>query len=141
MKRTASATWWGHLKEGRGELSSASGAVTATPYSFPTRFGDEKGTNPEELIAAAHAGCFSMALSGELEKAGLDPKRIDTEAEVTLEKGDEGFSITHVLLTTRVEAPDADPEVFEKAANAAKKGCPVSRVLNADIDLNATLVN
>lgn len=141
MKRKASATWWGHLKDGRGELSSDSGAVTATPYSFSTRFGDEKGTNPEELIAAAHAGCFSMALSGELEKAGLDPKRIDTEAEVTLEKGDDGFSITHVLLATRVEAPDADPEVFEKAANAAKKGCPVSRVLNADIDLNATLVN
>ncbi|MDX1647248.1 MAG: OsmC family protein [Longimicrobiales bacterium] len=141
MKRKGSAIWWGDLQNGRGELSTESGALTGTPYSVPTRFGDEKGSNPEELIGAAHAGCFSMALSKELKDAGLDPKRIDTEAEVTLEKVDGGFSVTHVLLTTRVEAPDADPDVFGRAADAAKKGCPVSRLLNAEIELKATLVN
>lgn len=140
MERKASATWWGTLKDGRGELSSESGALASTPYSVPTRFGDEKGSNPEELIGAAHAGCFSMALSGTLEDAGLDPKRIDTEASVRLEKVDDGYSITRVRLSTRVEAPGADPEAFEKAANEAKDGCPVSRVLDADVELAATLV-
>lgn len=141
MKRKATATWWGKLAKGRGELTSESGAISKTPYSVPTRFGDEKGTNPEELIAAAHAGCFSMALSKQLADAGLDPKRIDTEAEVTLEKVDDGFAITHVLLSTRVEVPDADPKVVEKAAQGAKRGCPVSKVLNAEIELQATLVS
>ncbi len=140
MERKASATWWGTLKDGRGELSSESGALASTPYSVPTRFGDEKGSNPEELIGAAHAGCFSMALSGTLEDQGLDPKRIDTEAAVRLEKGEEGYSITRVRLSTRVEAPGADPEAFERAANEAKRGCPVSRALDVEIELSATLV-
>jgi len=140
MERKASATWWGDLEEGRGEITSGSGALSATPYSAATRFGDEKGSNPEELIGAAHAGCFSMALAKSLRDAGLDPQRIDTEAAVSLEKDDEGFSIERVRLSTRVEAPGADPEVFERAAGEAKDGCPVSRVLNADIELSATLV-
>lgn len=140
MERKASATWWGTLKDGRGELSSESGALASTPYSVPTRFGEEKGSNPEELIGAAHAGCFSMALSGALEDAGLDPKRIDTEASVRLEKGDDGYSITRVRLSTRVEAPGADPEAFERAANEAKNGCPVSRALDVEVELAATLV-
>lgn len=140
MERKASATWWGTLKDGRGELGSESGALASTPYSVPTRFGDEKGSNPEELIGAAHAGCFSMALSGTLEDEGLDPKRIDTEAAVRLEKGEEGYSITRVRLSTRVEAPGADPEAFERAANEAKRGCPVSRALDVEIELSATLV-
>lgn len=140
MERKASATWWGTLKDGRGELGSESGALASTPYSVPTRFGDEKGSNPEELIGAAHAGCFSMALSGTLEDEGLDPQRIDTEASVRLEEGEEGYSITRVRLSTRVEAPGADPEAFERAANEAKKGCPVSRALDVEIELSATLV-
>jgi len=141
MKRTATATWWGSLREGKGEISSESGVLSDTPYSFGTRFEDEKGTNPEELIGAAHAGCFSMALSMILQEAGIDAERIDTEARVSLEKGDDGFGITGVHLVTRVEAPGADPEVFGKAANDAKAGCPVSRVLNTEITLEATLVN
>ncbi len=140
MKRKGSAIWEGTLREGRGQVSSDSGALSGVPYTFGMRFESDRGTNPEELIAAAHAGCFSMALSGGLQKAGFDPKRIDTEAVVTLEKGDDGFSITAVHLTTRAEVPGADREGFAKAAADAKKGCPVSKVLNADITLEATLV-
>lgn len=140
MKRNASAVWYGSLEEGRGELSSDSGILTDTPYSFGTRFEDEKGTNPEELIGAAHAGCFSMALSMILGEHGVTPERIDTKAEVTLEQVDGDFTITRVHLTTRVEVSGLDPEAFEEAANAAKAGCPVSRVLDADITMDATLV-
>lgn len=141
MERTASATWWGGLKDGRGELGTESGALSATPYSFATRFEDSTGSNPEELIGAAHAGCFSMALAGALAKHGITSERIDTEARVRLEKGDEGFSITRVRLSTRVEAPGAEREAFEKATREAKEGCPVSRLLDAEIELRATLVN
>lgn len=141
MKRNASATWWGSLKDGKGQLSAESGVLTETPYSFATRFENEKGTNPEELIGAAHSGCFSMALANILAEAGMTPERIDTEAEVTLEKGDDGFAITRVHLKTRAEVPGAEPDAFEKAANDAKAGCPVSKVLNAEITLEATLVN
>ncbi len=140
MERRASVTWWGDLANGRGELSTESGAINGTPYSFSTRFGDAKGTNPEELIGAAHAGCFSMALAKALKDADITPERIDTEARVSLEKGDDGFSITRVRLETRVEAPDADAETFERIANEAKEGCPVSRALDTEIELSATLV-
>jgi osmotically inducible protein OsmC len=140
MKRTASATWHGTLTEGRGVLDTGSGVLSDTPYSFATRFEDERGTNPEELLGAAHAGCFSMALSMILAEKGIEAERIDTQAEVSLEQVDDGFAITKVHLTTRVEAPDADPDTFEAAANDAKAGCPVSKVLNADITLEATLV-
>jgi osmotically inducible protein OsmC len=141
MLRSAKATWWGSLQDGNGELGTESGALSDTPYSFKTRFEDERGTNPEELIGAAHAGCFSMALSLILQKAGIESKRIDTEAKVRLDKVDGGFAITGVHLITRVEAPGADPETFEKAANDAKAGCPVSQVIDTEITLEATLVN
>lgn len=140
MKRHASATWWGTLKDGRGELTAESGVLSDTPYSFATRFENEKGTNPEELIGAAHAGCYSMALSGILARAGTPAERIDTKAEVTLEKVDGGFGITKVHLTTRLEVPDGEPAAVEKAAHEAKAGCPVSKVLNAEITLEVTLV-
>lgn len=141
MLRSAKATWWGSLAEGRGEIGTESGALADTPYSFKTRFENERGTNPEELIGAAHAGCFSMALSVILQKAGIESKRIDTEAKVQLDKVEGGFAITAVHLTTRVEAPGADPEAFAKAANDAKEGCPVSQVIDTEITLEATLVN
>jgi osmotically inducible protein OsmC len=140
MDRNASATWFGTLREGRGVLSSDSGVLSDTPYSFATRFENERGTNPEELIGAAHAGCFSMALSMILSEKGIEAERIDTQAEVSLEQVDDGFAITKVHLTTRVEAPDAAPDTFEAAASDAKAGCPVSKVLNADITMDATLV-
>ena len=111
------------------------------PYSFKTRFENERGTNPEELIGAAHAGCFSMALSLILQKAGIESERIDTEAKVQLDKVEGGFAITAVHLSTRVEAPGADPDAFAKAADDAKAGCPVSQVIDAEITLEATLVN
>lgn len=140
MKRHASATWWGTLKDGRGELTADSEILHDTPYSFSTRFENERGTNPEELIGAAHAGCYSMALAGILARAGTPAKRIDTKADVTLEKVDDGFAITTVHLTTRLEVPDGEPEAVEKAAHDAKAGCPVSKVLNAEITLDVTLV-
>lgn len=142
MKRTATATWWGNLREGKGELGTESGVLSATPYAFSTRFENEKGTNPEELIGAAHAGCFSMALSGALQRAGIQVERIDTEAQVTLDKVEGGFGITGIHLVTRVEAPGADPAAFEEAANGAKAGCPVSKALAAtEITMEAMLVN
>jgi len=141
MKRNASARWEGDLKSGNGRVSSESGALANVPYSFTTRFENEKGTNPEELIAAAHAGCFSMALANILAKAGHTPKQVDTTASVSLEKGEAGFSITAVHLVVRAKVPGADPAGFDKAANEAKAGCPVSRVLNAKITMDATLVS
>jgi lipoyl-dependent peroxiredoxin len=139
MKRNASAVWKGDLKSGTGTISTDSGVLSDTQYSFKTRFEDGKGTNPEELIAAAHAGCFSMALSAELGKLNLTAESIRTTAAVSLEKTDAGFTITAVHLDMKAKIPGADKETFETAANNAKKGCPVSRVLNADITLDATL--
>jgi lipoyl-dependent peroxiredoxin len=139
MKRNASAIWKGGLKDGKGTISTDSGVLSETQYSFSTRFEDGKGTNPEELIAAAHAGCFSMALSGQLAQAGLTPESIRTTASVSLEKTDAGFTITAVHLDVKAKVPGADKQAFEKAANNAKAGCPVSRVLNAKITMNATL--
>lgn len=139
MKRNASAVWKGDLKNGQGTISTESGVLSDTQYSFKTRFEDGKGTNPEELIAAAHAGCFSMALSSELGKLNLTAESIRTTAAVSLEKTDAGFTITAVHLDLKAKIPGADKETFEKAANNAKKGCPVSRVLNAVITLDAAL--
>ena len=139
MKRNASAVWKGDLKSGKGTISTESGVLSDTQYSFKTRFEDGKGTNPEELIAAAHAGCFSMAFSSELGKLNLTAESIRTTAAVSLEKTDAGFTITAVHLDVKAKVPGADKETFEKAANNAKKGCPVSRVLNADITMDAVL--
>ena len=139
MKRQGSAIWNGTLHGGGGTLSVESGALSETPYSFNKRFGDEVGTNPEELIGGAHAGCFSMALSAELEKAGMKPERISTTASVTLEKTGDGFSITSVHLDVTAKVPGPDFESFESVANMAKAGCPVSRLLNAEITMTARL--
>ncbi len=139
MKRKASAIWQGDLKAGKGAISTASGVLSSTQYSFGTRFENGVGTNPEELIAAAHAGCFSMALSGQLGSAGLTAQRIETTATVTLEKTDAGFTITAVHLDVSAAVPGADAQAFATAAGNAKAGCPVSRVLNATITMDAKL--
>jgi osmotically inducible protein OsmC len=139
MKRKASALWKGNLKDGKGTISTESGVLADTQYSFSSRFAEGKGTNPEELIAAAHAGCFSMALSNELGSAGLTPESIRTTAAVTLEKTAAGFTITAVHLDVIARVPGASPQAFETAATAAKSGCPVSKVLKAEITMNATL--
>lgn len=139
MKRKASAVWTGNLKDGKGALTSESKTLSDTQYSFSTRFENDVGTNPEELIAAAHAGCFSMDLSARLEKAGLGPRRIDTDATLTLEKTDHGFAITTIQLAVKVELDDRDEQKFNEAVAEAKAGCPVSRVLKADISVNAVL--
>jgi lipoyl-dependent peroxiredoxin len=139
MKRSASAVWRGGLKDGKGSISTDSGVLSDTQYSFGTRFEDGIGTNPEELIGAAHAGCFSMALSAQLGNAGLTAESIRTKAAVTLEKTDAGFTITAVHLDVTAKVPGADKAAFDTAANAAKAGCPVSRVLNAAITMDAKL--
>lgn len=139
MKRNASAQWNGGLKDGKGSISTASGVLSQTQYSFGTRFEDGVGTNPEELIAAAHAGCFSMALSAQLTNAGTPPESIQTTATVTMEKLDAGFTITAVHLDVTASVPGVDQAAFETAANNAKAGCPVSRVLNATITMDAKL--
>lgn len=139
MQRKGSAIWNGGLKDGRGTVSTASGVLNNTPYSFVTRFENERGTNPEELIAAAHASCFSMALSAQLGNAGLKPERIATEAAVTLEKLDTGFAITSVHLQVSARVPGATAEQFNTAAGNAKTGCPVSKLLNAKITMDAKL--
>jgi osmotically inducible protein OsmC len=139
MKRSASAVWNGGLKDGRGTISTQSGVLSETQYSFSTRFEEGKGTNPEELIAAAHAGCFSMALSAQLNNAGKTAERIQTEAVVTLDKTDAGFTVTAVHLKVRAKVPGATPPDFEKAANDAKTGCPISRLLKAEITMEAKL--
>ncbi|AJQ49740.1 TPA: OsmC family protein [Pseudomonas putida] len=140
MKKTASAIWQGGLKDGKGLLSTESGALKQNPYGFNTRFEGTPGTNPEELIGAAHAGCFSMALSMMLGEAGLTADRIDTAAEVTLDKLPDGFAITAVHLVLRAKVPGASEAQFLEIANKAKEGCPVSKVLNAKISLDAALV-
>jgi osmotically inducible protein OsmC len=139
-KRRASAVWKGSLTEGNGTMRMASGAYEG-PYSFHSRFEEGDGTNPEELIAAAHAGCFSMALSGELGKAGHEPESVETEATVHLDKVEDGFAIKRIELRTRVSAPGVSDSDFQTAAEAAKKGCPVSQALAAveSIDLDAQL--
>jgi osmotically inducible protein OsmC len=141
MKRKASAVWKGDLKSGTGSISTESGALSTAPYGFNTRFGDAKGTNPEELLGAAHAGCFSMALSNILGEAGMKADSIETEAVVTLDKADGGFAITAVHLTVVARIPGADAKAFEDAANKAKAGCPVSKVLNATITMDARLAS
>ena len=139
MLRKGSAVWQGGIRDGRGTVSTESGVLSEAQYSFSTRFEDGKGTNPEELIAAAHAGCFSMALSKQLGDAGLTADSIDTTASVRLEKTDAGFSITKVHLDVTARVPGADAAAFETAANNAKAGCPVSRLLNANITMEARL--
>jgi osmotically inducible protein OsmC len=139
MQRTASAHWSGGIKDGKGAISSASGVLKDTPYSFSTRFEGQPGTNPEELIAAAHAGCFSMALSAQLGNAGLSAQSIDTKATVTLEKTDTGFSVTASHLQVTAKIPGADRAKFDEAAKNAKEGCPISRLLNAKITMDAKL--
>jgi osmotically inducible protein OsmC len=136
ITRTASAQWQGTGKEGEGTLTSQSGVLANTPYGFNTRFGDAKGTNPEELIAAAHAGCYSMALAFALSAAGFTPASIATSARVTLEPDGPGFKISRSALTLEATVPGIDREQFEKIAQAAKAGCPVSKVLNAEISLD-----
>jgi osmotically inducible protein OsmC len=139
MKRNANAEWRGGLKDGAGTISTASGVLDNTQYSFSTRFEEGRGTNPEELIAAAHAGCFSMALSGQLGKAELTAESIRTTATVTLDKVEGNFTITEIHLQVAARVPGATQEQFETAANNAKAGCPVSRVLNAKITMEARL--
>ena len=139
MKRSASAAWTGGLKDGKGSISTQSGVLSDTQYGFNTRFENGPGTNPEELIAAAHAGCFSMALSIQLGEAGMTAERIDTSAEVTLEKSGDGFSITAVHLDLVAKIPGGDQQAFATAANNAKEGCPVSKLLTAKITLNARM--
>ncbi len=135
----SSAHWSGGLKDGKGTISTGSGAITGQPYSFGMRFGDDPGTNPEELIAAALASCFSMALSGQLGERGMTAESIDTTATVTLEKTDAGFTVTKSHLDVAVRIPGADANAFAEAANAAKKGCPISRLLNAEISMDTRL--
>jgi osmotically inducible protein OsmC len=137
MKSKASAVWQGGLKDGKGQISTGSGVLSNTPYSFATRFEGQKGTNPEELIAAAHSGCFAMALSAQLGESGITPKRIDASATVSLEKTDGGFSVTSSHLEVTVQAPGANREAVEKAAQNAKVGCPISKLLNAKITMDA----
>jgi lipoyl-dependent peroxiredoxin len=139
MKRSASAVWKGDLKTGTGTMSTQSGALKDAAYSFVTRFEDKPGSNPEELIAAAHAGCFSMAFSAELGKAGLTPESVETTAEVTLEPVDGKPTVSRSHLRTRARVPGADQAKFDAAAAAAKAGCPISRLLNTNITLEATL--
>ena len=139
MQRKASAVWQGNLKAGKGTISTASGTLTSAQYSFGTRFENGVGTNPEELIAAAHAGCFSMALSAQLGEAGLTPDRIETTATVTLEKTDGGFAVTSSHLDMTAKIPGATQAAFDTAANNAKAGCPISKLLNAKITLTAKL--
>ena len=140
MVRKASAVWNGSLKEGKGTISTDSGVLSKTQYSFSTRFENGAGTNPEELIAAAHAGCFTMALSGQLGNAGMTPESLETTASVTLEKLEAGFTITKVHLDVTARIPGADKAAFEKAAENAKAGCPISRLLKAEITMTARLL-
>lgn len=139
MKRIASALWKGGLKDGKGTLSTESGVLAKAQYSFSTRFENGVGTNPEELIGAAHAGCFSMALSGQLGAAGMTAESIATTATVTMEKLEAGFTITAIHLDVTAKIPGADAAAFQTAAASAKAGCPVSRVLNATITMDAKL--
>lgn len=137
MESKASAKWTGSLKEGNGEVSTASGALTSAGYRFPARFEGAKGLNPEELLGAAHASCFSMAVSAELGKAGITAKAIKTNATVTLDKDGPGFAVTKSHLDVVIEAPGADKKKVEAATEAAKSGCPMSKVIKAEISMSA----
>ena len=139
MKRKANAVWQGDLKGGKGSLSTDSGVLKETQYSFSTRFEDGIGTNPEELLAAAHAGCFTMALSAQLGNAGMVADKLETTATISLEKGDDGFSITSSHLDLVARIPGADQEKFDAAVKAAETGCPVSKLFKAEISVNARL--
>ena len=139
MVRKARAAWRGTGKDGNGDLSTDSGVLSSAPYSFKTRFENERGTNPEELIAAAHAGCFTMALAFQLQGAGFTPTELSTEAAVSLEKQEQGFAIKKSALTLRAQVPGIDEAKFEELARAAEKNCPVSKVLNAEITMSFTL--
>lgn len=138
MIRKGSAVWRGTIKDGEGTVSTQTGVLDAVPYGFSSRFGDDAGTNPEELIAAAHAACFSMALSLMLGEAGHVAERIETEAEVRIEKQDQGFAILSSHLRVSANVPGASDEVFKDIAEKAKSGCPVSKLLNAEITMDAT---
>jgi lipoyl-dependent peroxiredoxin len=140
MVRKASAVWNGSLKEGKGTISTESKVLSNAQYSFSTRFENGIGTNPEELIAAAHAGCFTMALSAQLGNAGITPDSLETTAAVTLEKLEAGFTVTKIHLDVTAKIPGADAAAFEKAAQNAKAGCPISRLLKAEITMSAKLV-
>jgi len=139
MQRSAEAQWRGDLKSGAGTISTASGTLSQTPYSFHSRFEQGKGTNPEELLAAAHAGCFTMAVSAQLAQAGLKADSLDTTCKITLEKTDGGFGITESHLELKAKIPGASQDAFEKATQAAKSGCPVSKLYNTKITLEAHL--
>ena len=139
IKRDGSAVWSGGIKDGKGQVSTGSGALKDQPYGFNTRFEDAPGTNPEELIGAAHAGCFTMALSGQLGQAGLTADELRTKATVSMDKVEGGFSITAIHLELRAKIPGASQEAFDKAATTAKENCPVSKLLNATITLDAKL--
>lgn len=141
MKKRASAVWIGNIREGQGTISTETGVLREAPYGFKSRFEDGPGTNPEELIGAAHAGCFSMALSLILGNAGLTAERIETAAEITLEKIGDGFEITASHLTVNAKVPGTDQEGFLKLATQAKEGCPVSKLLKAKITMDAKLVS
>jgi lipoyl-dependent peroxiredoxin len=141
IKRRASAAWKGGLKDGKGSITTESGALQAYPYGFASRFEGQRGTNPEELIAAAHAGCFTMALSLILGEAKLVAEQMDTSAEVTLEQVEGGFAITAVHLTLKAKIPGTNQATFEQLAGKAKAGCPVSKLLKAEITLEATLLS
>jgi osmotically inducible protein OsmC len=139
MKRSAQAQWQGDLKSGTGTISTASGTLASTPYSFHSRFEQGKGTNPEELLAAAHAGCFTMALSSQLTQAGLKAERLETTCTITLEQKDGSFAITESHLELKAKIPGATQEAFDKATKAAETGCPVSKLYNTKITLDAHL--
>ena len=139
MKRSASAVWEGNLIDGQGTISTESGVLSQTSYSFSTRFENGRGTNPEELVAAAHAGCFSMALSAELGKASITPKSIHTTANLTMKRLEAGWTVTAIHLDVNARIPGGDKARFEAAANAAKAGCPISRLLNTKITMEARL--
>ena len=139
MIRKARAVWRGTGKDGSGTLTSDSGVLSQTPYSYRMRFENERGTNPEELIAAAHSGCFAMALAFQLQGAGFTPTELAVEAAVSLDREGEGFRITRSALTLQAQVPGIDKAKFDELADAAKKGCPVSKLLNAEISLTATL--
>jgi osmotically inducible protein OsmC len=140
MERKGSAVWKGGLKDGKGTVSTASGILSNTPYNFAQRFEGAPGTNPEELIGAAHAACFSMALSGQLGAANLTADSIETTSTIKLEKLDSGFTITSAHLDVKARVPNADQAAFMKAAQAAETGCPISKVLNAKVTMTATLL-
>lgn len=141
IKRRGTAVWQGGIKDGRGAISTASGALKSYPYGFASRFEGTPGTNPEELLGAAHAGCFTMALSLRLGDAGLTAEKMETTAEVTLAQVDGGYAITTVHLTLKAKVPGADQARFQELAAKAKEGCPLSKVLKAEVSLDATLLD